>query len=211
MRRLLLGTGLLALIVGLGMWPSGAPAGAIGGSTTVDTTTTVAATSTLAPATRGTAAHVASTLPPPPTTVVPPPPSPNTVPANSGTGRRVIYSKSQMRVWIVDASDTLLRTYRVSGRFSQPALGTYSVFSRSSFTCHKGNSSICMRWMVRFTRGPSGDNIGFHEIPRRNGVPMQSDSQLGQALSAGCVRQSTADAQFMWGWAYIGTRVVVIW
>ena len=68
-----------------------------------------------------------------------------------------------------------------------------------------------MRWMVRFTRGPSGDNIGFHEIPRRNGVPLQSDSQLGQALSAGCVRQSTADAQFMWGWAYIGTRVVVIW
>jgi lipoprotein-anchoring transpeptidase ErfK/SrfK len=67
-----------------------------------------------------------------------------------------------------------------------------------------------MRWMVRFAHGPTGGNIGFHEIPRDNGVPMQSDSQLGQALSSGCVRQSTADAQYMWLFGGIGTRVVVI-
>jgi hypothetical protein len=183
--------------------------------TTIDTTataapTTVPASSTLAPATRGTVVQAVATLPPPPVTTAAPP-SPYVVPADSGTGRRVVYSKSRMRVWMIDAAGSLVNTYLVSGRVSQPELGTYSVFSRSSFTCHKGDSSICMRWMVRFTRGPSGDNIGFHEIPRRNGVPMQSDSQLGQALSGGCVRQRTADAQFMWGWADIGTRVVVIW
>ena len=67
-----------------------------------------------------------------------------------------------------------------------------------------------MRFMVRFAHGPDGDNIGFHEIPRNNGRPLQSDSQLGTPLSHGCVRQSTADAQAMWAFAGIGTVVVVV-
>jgi lipoprotein-anchoring transpeptidase ErfK/SrfK len=66
--------------------------------------------------------------------------------------------------------------------------------------------------MVRFAKGPGGDNIGFHEIPTniRTGVPLQSVSQLGQALSGGCVRQATSDAVYMWNWAPIGTQVVVL-
>ena len=67
-----------------------------------------------------------------------------------------------------------------------------------------------MRWMVRFAYSRRGDNIGFHEIPRRNGVPLQSNDQLGLALSGGCVRQSTNDSLIMWMWAQIGTVVVVV-
>ena len=63
--------------------------------------------------------------------------------------------------------------------------------------------------MVRFAHGPLGDNIGFHEIPRKDGAPIESDAQLGLPLSGGCVRQSTADAMFMWDFAGIGTTVVV--
>jgi lipoprotein-anchoring transpeptidase ErfK/SrfK len=189
-------------------------------TTTEATTTTTPAT--LAPASRGTAIQETPTLPdpnttpPPPTTKPPstssPPPPPNAVaaPPNSGSGRRVVYSKSRMRVWIIESTGAVVRTYRVSGKLSQPAPGTYKVFSRSSYTCNIKATNVCMRWMVRFTKGPSGDNIGFHEIPRRNGVPVQSDSQLGQALSGGCVRQSTADAWAMWNWAGIGTKVVVL-
>ena len=186
-------------------------------TSTTSTTSTVStvAPSTMVPASRGTAVQVAPTFPPPtaaPTAApTPPPPSPYAVPANSGSGRRVVYSKSRMRVWIIEANGSVARTYLVSGRLSQPNPGTYSVFSRSSYTCSIKSSNTCMRWMVRFTKGPSGDNIGFHEIPRKNGVPLQTNAQLGQALSAGCVRQSTADAQFMWAWAGIGTKVVVIW
>lgn len=186
-------------------------------STDVSTTTPA----TLAPAVRGTAIQETPTLPdpnttttrPPPTTSPPPPPPPPSsiaAPPNSGTGRRVVYSKSRMRVWIIEANGAVARTYRVSGRLSQPAPGTYRVFSRSSYTCNIKATNVCMRWMVRFTKGPSGDNIGFHEIPRKNGVPVQSESQLGQALSAGCVRQATADAWVMWNWAGIGTKVVVL-
>lgn len=166
-----------------------------------------------APATRGSSIQESPTLPPPPseeptTTQVEAPPDTG-VPYASGAGRRVVYSKNQMRVWIVDATNVTIRTYRVSGRFGQPTPGTYQVFSRSSYTCNIDHPNICMRFMVRFAHGPKGDNIGFHEIPKENGVPIESDAQLGQALSGGCVRQATADAMFMWDFAGIGTTVVV--
>lgn len=166
-----------------------------------------------APATRGSSIQETPTLPPPlsedPTTTESAAPPDTGVPYLSGTGRRVVYSKNRMRVWIVDANNVTVRTYRVSGRMGQPNPGTYQVFSRSNFTCNTDHPNICMRFMVRFAHGPKGDNIGFHEIPKENGVPIESDAQLGQALSGGCVRQATADAMFMWDFAGIGTTVVV--
>jgi lipoprotein-anchoring transpeptidase ErfK/SrfK len=146
---------------------------------------------------------------PPPTTV--PPPN-DQLPANSGTGRRAVYSKSLQRVWTVESDGTVSKTHLVSGRrtWNQPLPGTYNVFSRSGFTCNIKDPSICWRYMVRFTKGPDGDNIGFHEIPNRDGVPVQSIWQLGQALSSGCVRQATPDAIYMWDWAPVGTKVVVL-
>ncbi len=131
------------------------------------------------------------------------------VPSGSGSGRRVVYSKTQQRVWIIESDETVTRTYRVSGKMAQPNPGTYQVFSRSAVTCSLSAPGVCMRWMVRFTRTRT-DNIGFHEIPRRGNIPLQTDAQLGRPLSGGCVRQATADALFMWNWAGIGTRVVVL-
>jgi lipoprotein-anchoring transpeptidase ErfK/SrfK len=162
--------------------------------------------------TRGTQLQVTDTLPAPPTTTLPPLPPASELPADSGSGRRVVYSKAVMRVWIVESDGTVSKTHRVSGRktWNQPSPGTYSVFSRSSFTCNIKNPAICWRYMVRFTKGPDGDNIGFHEIPKKNGVPVQTEAQLGQALSGGCVRQATSDAIYMWNWAGIGTKVVVL-
>ena len=184
-----------------------------GGAVDAPIATHIAPAQAPAPATRGSSIQETPTLPPPPTeapttTVVAAPPDTG-VPYLSGFGRRVVYSKKQMRVWIVDGNNVTVRTYRVSGRFGQPTPGVYQVFSRSTFTCNIDHPNICMRFMVRFTHGPDGDNIGFHEIPKRDGVPIQSEGQLGQALSGGCVRQATADAEYMWAFAGIGTTVVV--
>jgi hypothetical protein len=125
-----------------------------------------------------------------------------------------VYSKSRQRVWAVEADGTVAKTHLVSGRltWNQPLPGTYSVFSRSSYTCNIKNPAICWRHMVRFAKGPGGDNIGFHEIPTniRTGYKLQSLSQLGTPLSGGCVRQAPADATFVWNWAPIGTKVVVL-
>ena len=224
--------GLVALLVGIGALSVAAVAfpADVSAIPPADTTTTttiagdggdvnaplasnLAPADAPAPATRGSSIQETPTLPPPvteeSTTTLPPAPPNTGVPYLSGAGRRVVYSKNQMRVWIVDGNDVTVRTYRVSGRFGQPTPGVYQVFSRSSYTCNIDHPNICMRFMVRFAHGPKGDNIGFHEIPKENGVPIEADSQLGQALSGGCVRQATADAIFMWDFAGIGTTVVV--
>lgn len=183
------------------------------------TTTTAAPTTTVVPLVadppgvtphRGTQLQVTPTEPPPSTTTLPPA---DQLPANSGSGRRVVYSKHLQRVWTVEADGTVSKTHLVSGRlkYNQPSPGTYSVFSKSMYTCNIKKPSICWRYMVRFAYGgDDGDNIGFHEIPKNNGVPVQSVSQLGTPLSGGCVRQATPDAIYMWNWAPVGTKVVVL-
>ncbi len=132
------------------------------------------------------------------------------LPPHSGSGRRVVYSRAQQRVWAVDGNGRVVKTHRVSGRTREPRAGTYRVFSRSISTYAIANPAVRWRYMVRFAHGPNGGNIGFHEIPTKRGRPLQGERQLGQPLSGGCVRQSHADAVWMWNWAGIGTKVVVL-
>jgi hypothetical protein len=129
-------------------------------------------------------------------------------PADSGSGWRVVYSNSAQRVWLIGADDQVIDSYRVSGRRGTPAPGTYQVFSRSevAWADHDG---ITMRYMVRFARGQTLA-IGFHSIPvYPGGRPLQTEEDLGDFRSAGCVRQSLIDARRLWAFAPIGTTVVV--
>lgn len=68
-----------------------------------------------------------------------------------------------------------------------------------------------MQYMVRFTHGErTGTPIGFHSIPRDySGQAAESVADLGKPLSAGCIRQRLRDAEFLWDFAHVGTRVVV--
>jgi len=132
------------------------------------------------------------------------------VPADSGTGRRVVFSQGLQRVWLVDADDQAERTYLVSGSVTgnlQP--GTYSVYSRSRWAVGVDDSGV-MQYFVRFTKGPTGAAIGFHTIPTQNGVPLQTAAQLGTPQSHGCIRQRTPDAIALWKYAPNGTKVVVV-
>jgi lipoprotein-anchoring transpeptidase ErfK/SrfK len=150
------------------------------------------------------------TVPAAPTTTV----NPVALPANSGTGRRIVYSNSKMRIWAVDGAGNVVKTHRVSGKRGIPYSGTYRVYSRSLYTQAVQDPSIKWMYMVRFAYTPSGGRVGFHEIPKKCGKTgcyvLQNEAQLGQALSGGCVRQSTADAIWVWNWAGIGTKVVVL-
>lgn len=129
------------------------------------------------------------------------------VPAGSGEGRRIVYSNSQQRVWLVEADGTVARSYLVSGRRGMPRVGLYRVFSKSR---HTSSGSARMEFMVRFARGRRLA-IGFHSIPTRaNGTPLQSAAQLGIPMSAGCVRQKVDDAVYLYFWAPVGTPVVAM-
>lgn len=153
----------------------------------------------------------------PPPSEEPPPPEPEParpqfppLPEDSGAGRRVVYSVSEQRVWLVEEDESVTASWLVSGRKGTPRPGTYSIYSRSRWSSANGGK-VRMEFMMRFVR-PKGRGlaIGFHAIPvDRRGRPIQSEDELGQPRSKGCVRQARADAEYLWHWAPDGTTVRV--
>jgi lipoprotein-anchoring transpeptidase ErfK/SrfK len=132
------------------------------------------------------------------------------VPNKSGTGRRIVYANRQQRVWVINADNEVIRTFPVSGMIGQPGKGTFSVFSKSPTSYSPEFAGVTFRFMTRFAIGRNGGNIGFHEIPVRNNKPMQTVDELGAFKGSGCLRSSTQDALFIYRWATLGTKVVVV-
>ena len=127
---------------------------------------------------------------------------------NEGVGKRIIYSNGEQRVWLVEASGELAKTHLVSGRRGVPAAGEYEVYSKSrhAWAPYKG---ITMEYMVRYTFGINWP-LGFHSIPvRPDKTPLQTIEQLGTYRSAGCARQHIDDAEYVFHWADLGTKVIV--
>ncbi len=128
---------------------------------------------------------------------------------NVGSGKRIIYSNSEQRVWLIESDGSLAKTHPVSGRRGVPAPGTYAVYSKS-LKAYAAYGGITMTHMVRFAHGWRLP-YGFHSIPvYPDGRPLQAEDQLGTFQSAGCVRQQMDDAIFLYNWAPIGTRVHVL-
>lgn len=142
-------------------------------------------------------------------TAVPQAPPFPSIPDNSGSGRRIVYSNSAQRIWMIDDDNTIHNSYLVSGRKNVPLAGTYHVYSKSP-KAWAGHNGITMQHMVRFAWGRTL-SIGFHSIPRySDGTPMQEVDELGTYQSGGCVRQRDDLAVALYEWAPIGTTVVVL-
>ena len=133
------------------------------------------------------------------------------LPADSGSGKRIVYDISAQQVWLVGADGAVARTYRVSGsRYDQLDPGNYQVFSRSRRATSWHGTEL-MQFMVRFHHGARA-NIGFHDIPvdTSTGDAVQTLAELGTPLSDGCIRQDVVDAKALWKFAPVGTQVVVL-
>ncbi len=133
------------------------------------------------------------------------------LPSDSGVGRRIVYAERAAHLWVVDADGTVLRDYKVTGRIGRPRPGLYHVFSKSPSAVNPGEK-LTFDLMVRFAHGVTGAPIGFHTIPRYyDGHPMQLESDLGRAIGrGGCVRQSRADATWLYRWSRVHDTVVVL-
>ena len=172
-------------------------------------TSTSTTTSTVVPV--PTAAETASQYPnralrfPPYTRLNPP-----LLPAKSGSGRRVVYKNNLQWVWVVDDRNNVLRVMPVSGRRGVPNPGEYKVNSQSLRSYSLDFEGVCFNNMTRFALGPAGGNIGFHEIPTKNGKPLQTEELLGTFQGSGCLRMSVDDAKFIFKFAKAGTKVVVV-
>ncbi len=162
-------------------------------------------TAALEPSARPTAGTAGSTGPAPAPAVAV---VDESLPADSGEGRRAVFSQSRQRVWIVGPGERVRSTYLVSGSLVdnlQP--GSYEVYSRSRWAVGIDDSGV-MGYFVRFARGDNAA-IGFHAIPTKNGTALQSQAELGTPQSHGCIRQAEPDAVRMWDFAQVGTSVVV--
>ena len=190
----MLGVAALVLIEGPVSSNGAAPVRAAARPTAAgDESTSTAVTQAPAPST---SAPAAPTIPP------------DEVLPESGSGRRVVFSVDRQRMWWVDEADAVLRTALVSGRPDTPSTGTFRVYSKTLNAT--GLDGSRMDYFVRFTKGPNGWAIGFHDIPTKNGSPVQTEQQLGEPLSHGCIRQSEADATFTWDFLEVGDTVVVV-
>jgi len=131
------------------------------------------------------------------------------LPAGTGSGKRVVFSMSRQRVWLIGATGTPKATYLVSGSLTDNLKpGRYDVYSRSRWAVGIDDSGV-MEYFVRFTRGENAP-IGFHSIPTKDGTPLQKVSQLGTPQSHGCIRARLADAKQLYDFAPTGTDVVVV-
>jgi lipoprotein-anchoring transpeptidase ErfK/SrfK len=136
--------------------------------------------------------------------------NPPLLPAKSGSGRRVVYKNNLQWVWVVDDRNNVLRVMPVSGRRGVPNPGEYKVNSQSLRSYSLDFEGVWFNNMTRFALGPAGGNIGFHEIPTKNGKPLQTEELLGTFQGSGCLRMSVDDAKFIFKFAKAGTKVVVV-
>ena len=131
--------------------------------------------------------------------------------AGQGTGKRVVYERSSQRVWAIDDDEQIVRSYLVSGsRYRNEVPGWHSVYSRSE-SALGWDLQADLPYMIRYTQTERG-HIGFHAIPswRESGEMLQTIEELGQRLSGGCTRQALQDAEFLWTFAEVGTKVLVL-
>ncbi|MGW7102577.1 hypothetical protein [Streptomyces sp. NPDC054838] len=126
---------------------------------------------------------------------------PAAVPADSGTGVRVVYSVSGKRVWLVGEDGQPVKSFAVMPSTVHPVPGSYPVASRSGTVT--GSDGVPIEHVVRFAT-TDGIAIGFSA--RVDGSVPEPD----QTKKTGGIRMSRADGDAMWAFATINTKVVVV-
>ncbi|WP_329411038.1 hypothetical protein OG802_15375 [Streptomyces sp. NBC_00704] len=124
------------------------------------------------------------------------------VPDRSGTGRRVVYSLGQHRVWLVDADDTARRTFTVWPGTVNPAVGAYTVSVRKDAVT--GSDGVAIEHVVYFSAA-SGVNIAFS-----NAVDGSSPPPAAAGAQTGGIRMPKADGAALWAFGETGTKVRVV-
>ncbi|MET9380161.1 hypothetical protein ABZY09_03525 [Streptomyces sp. NPDC002928] len=123
------------------------------------------------------------------------------VPDGSGTGRRIVYSLGQRRVWLVDASNTTSRTFTVWPGTVSPATGAYTVSTRKDATT--GSDGVQIEHIIYFA-ATSGVNIAFSNAVDGSSPPPASGTQTGG------IRMPKADGTALWAFGATGTKVTVV-
>ncbi|MEV7424933.1 MULTISPECIES: L,D-transpeptidase [unclassified Streptomyces] len=123
------------------------------------------------------------------------------LPADSGSGERVVYSLRDRRVWLVDEDGRQERSFAVVPSTISPETGSYLVSSRSGSIT--GSDGVRIEHVVRFAN-VNEVAIGFSAAV--DGTMSAPDP----SLKTGGVRMKRADGNALWTFATVGTKVVVV-
>lgn len=130
------------------------------------------------------------------------PKQPPAVPAGSGTGRRIVYSLGDRRVWLVDASDAARRSFTVWPGTVSPDPGTYTIGTRTEATT--GSDGVQVEHVMYFA-AKSGVSVAFS-----NAVDGSSPPPAAAGTKTGGIRVSEPDGQALWTFGTAGTTVRVV-
>jgi hypothetical protein len=132
------------------------------------------------------------------------------IPMKSGKGERIIYSLGEQHVWLIDQNGALVADFPTAGRADKPGVGRYQVASKSRKSSNL-DYRVTFNYMVRFAKGQRAW-IGFHDIPRTyKGNLWHSTEELGAPIGkGGCPHLEKSNAKYLYDFAKIGTRVVVV-
>jgi hypothetical protein len=122
------------------------------------------------------------------------------LPANSGTGTRVVYSPGNHRVWLVQ-NHTVERTMQVVPGTVAPPAGSYTVYGKSSSS--EGGDGVTVLYVVKFDAN-SSTTYGFDAEAAITGLPPAPTGRTGG------VRMTQIDAHALYEFASVGTTVVVV-
>jgi lipoprotein-anchoring transpeptidase ErfK/SrfK len=130
----------------------------------------------------------------------------NALPANSGSGMRVVYSLGGQRVWLVGADgNTIERTFPVvSGTVAAPT-GSYSVTRKEPGG--NGSDGTAVQYVVIWgqkTVSGQSTTFGFDAVSNVTGLPPKPTSRTGG------VRMAQLDAQALFSFVSVGTNVTVV-
>ncbi|MET9391436.1 hypothetical protein ABZY20_13645 [Streptomyces sp. NPDC006624] len=128
--------------------------------------------------------------------------APERVPDGSGTGRRIVYSLGEKRVWLVDASDAARRTFTVWPGTVSPDPGTYTISSRNAATT--GSDGVQIEHILYFA-ARDGVSVAFS-----NAVDGSSPPPAASGGKTGGVRMKKADGTALWAFGTVGTTVTVV-
>ncbi|MDQ0489868.1 hypothetical protein QO019_004745 [Streptomyces thermodiastaticus] len=124
------------------------------------------------------------------------------VPADSGTGRRIVYSLGQKRVWLVDASDAARRSFPVWPGTVAPDPGSYAIGTRNEATT--GSDGVPVEHIMYFAQ-KSGVFVAFS-----NAVDGSSPPPPDPGAQTGGIRVAKQDGKALWTFGTAGTTVYVV-
>ena len=139
---------------------------------------------------------------------VTPPPDPTILPDNSGTGKRVVYSLSKSRIWLVGTDGKASVTAASVAGTENPSPGTYSVYHWRA-TGRSGDGAS-VQYQILWGTNSNPNMYGFAAIASLPADQMPPKPPAG--TKTGSVRLTQNDAQALWQFVTVkkGMKIVVV-